>query len=41
MRSEELIVRNADIKSGDSGLLLDLGVWQPQAEALFDKKKVN
>ena len=35
----EPIVREVETQVGDSGLSLDLGVrgvWQPQAEALFD-----
>ena len=35
----ELVVREDDPSSGDSGLCLDLGiqgVWQPQVEALFN-----
>ena len=37
--AREPIVREAETQVGDSGLRLDLGecgVWQPQAEALFD-----
>ena len=38
------IVREAESQVGDSGLRLDLGVrgvWQPQAEALFDFKVID
>ena len=40
----EPIVREAETQVGDSGLRLDLGVrgvWQPQAEALFDFKVID
>ena len=40
----EPIVREAGTQVGDSGLRLDLGVrgvWQPQAEALFDFKVID
>ena len=40
----EPIVREAERQVGDSGLRLDLGVrgvWQPQAEALFDFKVID
>ena len=41
---QRAIVREADKQAGDSGLRLDLGVrgvWQPQAEALFDFKVID
>ena len=41
---KEPVVREADVNNGDGGLRLDLGirgVWQPQAEALFDIKVIN
>ena len=40
----EPIVREAETQVGDSGLRLDLGVhgvWQPQAEVLFDFKVID
>ncbi|KAL5477407.1 hypothetical protein EMCRGX_G024203 [Ephydatia muelleri] len=40
----EPVVREADVKTADGGLRLDLGirgVWQPQVEALFDVKVVD
>ena len=40
----EPIVREAETQVDDSGLRLDLGVrgvWQPQAEALFDFKVID
>ena len=42
--SESQLLERQDIQAGDSGLRLDLGVrgvWQPQAEALFDFKVID
>ena len=36
------VVRDADVKTGDDGLRVDLGIrgaWQPQVEALYGDKR--
>ena len=38
---KEAVIREADVSTGDDGLWLDLGIGQPQMEALFDIKVID